>query len=70
MKKFMKNLKVNDVILKENPNKILIYLRDELLFKGDLKYFDSSSVLGELDVYTYEYIDRENKTMLIRVLEG
>ena len=65
----MENLIVNDVILKENPNKILIYLRDEILFKGDLKYFDNSTVLGELDVYTYEYMNKENKTLLIRVLE-
>ena len=70
MKKFMKNLNVNDVILKENPNKIMIYLRDKLLFKGELKYFDSSTFLGKLDVYTYEYMNKENKTMLIRVLEG
>ena len=62
--------KVNDVILKENPNKIMIYLRDKLLFKGDLKYFNSSTVLGELNVYTYEYMNKENKTILIRVLEG
>ena len=70
MKKFMKNLNVNDIIFRENPNKIIIYLRDRLLFKGELKYFNSFTVLGKLDVYTYEYIDRENKTMLIRVLEG
>ena len=69
MKKFMKNLKVNDVILKENPNKILIYLRDKKLFCDEtpmLKYYE---YLQNMEVYSYEYMNKENKTILIRVLE-
>lgn len=61
--------KVNDVILKQKPKKIMLYLRDKLLFNGDVKYFNCSTVLGELYVYTYEHIDKDSNTILIRAIE-
>ena len=65
----MKLETVNELILKQKPTRIMLYLRDKLLFNGDVKYFNCSTVLGELYVYTYEHIDKENNTMLIRVIE-
>nr|DAX03359.1 MAG TPA: hypothetical protein [Caudoviricetes sp.] len=44
-------------------------LRDKLLFKGDVKYFNTSTVLSELYVYTYEYINKNKNNLLIRVIE-
>lgn len=65
----MKLETVNELILKQKPTRITIYLRDKLLFKGDLKYFNTSTVLGELYVYTYEYINKNKNNLLIRVIE-
>lgn len=60
---------VNELILKQKPTRITIYLRDKLLFKGGVKYFNTSTVLGELHVYTYEYINKNKNIILIRVIE-
>lgn len=65
----MKLETVNELILKQKPIRITIYLRDKLLFKGDVKYFNTSTVLGELYVYTYEYINKNKNNLLIRVIE-
>ena len=65
----MKLETVNELILKQKPTRITIYLRDKLLFKGDVKYFNTSTVLGELYVYTYEYINQNKNNLLIRVIE-
>lgn len=65
----MKLETVNELILKQKPTRIIIYLRDKLLFKGDVKYFNTSTVLGELYVYTYEYINKNKNNLLIRVIE-
>lgn len=65
----MKLETVNELILKQKPSRITIYLRDKLLFKGDVKYFNTSTVLGELYVYTYEYINKNKNNLLIRVIE-
>ena len=65
----MKLETVNELILKQKPTRIIIYLRDKLIFKGDVKYFNTSTVLGELYVYTYEYINKNKNNLLIRVIE-
>lgn len=65
----MKLETVNELILKQKPTRITIYLRDKLLFKGDVKYFNTSTVLGVLYVYTYEYINKNKNNLLIRVIE-
>ena len=65
----MKLETVNELILKQNPTRIIVYLRDKLIFKGDVKYFNTSTVLGELYVYTYEYINKNKNNLLIRVIE-
>lgn len=65
----MKLQTVNELILKQKPTRITIYLRDKLLFNGDVKYFNTSTVLGELYVYTYEYINQNKNNLLIRAIE-
>ena len=65
----MKLEKVIDVIFKHFPDKIIIYLRDKELFNGDIKYFNSSTYLGDMNVYTYEYVNKDKNIMLIRVIE-
>ena len=65
----MKLETVNELILKQKPKKMMLYLRDKLLFKGDVKYFNTSTVLGELYVYTYEYINQNKNNLLIRAIE-
>lgn len=65
----MKLETVNELILKQKPKKMMLYLRDKLLFNGDVKYFNTSTVLGELYVYTYEYINKNKNNLLIRVIE-
>lgn len=65
----MKLQTVNELILKQKPTRMTIYLRDKLLFKGDVKYFNTSTVLGELYVYTYEQLDKQKNIILIRVIE-
>ena len=66
----MKLEKVIDVIFEHFPNKIMIYLRDKLLFNDNidqlLKYYN---YLHDLNVYTYEYLDKDKNIILIRVIE-
>ena len=66
----MENLIVNDVIYREKPNKILIYLRDKKLFCEETPMLKYYGYLQNMKVYSYEYMNKENKTILIRVLEG
>lgn len=66
----MNNLNVNDVIYREKPNKILIYLRDKKLFYEETHMLKYYGYIQKMEVYSYEYIDKENKTILIRVLES
>lgn len=65
--------RVIDVLTKEKPDKILIYIRDNLLFNDTVRNFFSYSrynrYLEKLNVYCYEHIDKENNTILIRVIE-
>ena len=66
----MMNLEtVVDVVFKHFPNKIMIYSGYKLLFKGDLKDFIEITDFDHLIVDRYGYVDEENKTMKIRVLE-
>lgn len=62
--------KVIDVVLKQKPNKIMIYIRDKLLFNDNinqfLKYYN---YLHNLNVYTYEQLDKQKNIILIRVIE-
>lgn len=62
--------KVIDVVLKQKPSKIMIYIRDKLLFNDDtnqfLKYYN---YLYNLNVYTYERLDKQKNIILIRVIE-
>lgn len=66
----MKLLKVIDVVLKQKPSKIMIYIRDKLLFNDNinqfLKYYN---YLHNLNVYTYEQLDKQKNIILIRVIE-
>jgi hypothetical protein len=62
--------KVIDVLAKEKPDKFLIYIRDKLLFNDTinqfLKYYN---YLHNLNVYTYEHLDKQKNIILIRVIE-
>lgn len=62
--------KVIDVILKQKPNKVMIYLRDKLLFNDTInqliKYY---YYLHNLNVYTYEHLDKHKNIILIRIIE-
>lgn len=65
----MKIEKVIDVIFEHFPNKIMIYLRDKLLFNGDVQSLTCCTWLENMNVYTYEYLDKNKNTILIRVIE-
>ena len=65
----MKLEKVIDVVFKHLPDNILIYLKDKELFNGDLNALTYSNYLENLDVYSYEYLDKKYNTILIRVME-
>ena len=61
---------VIDVIFTHFPHNIMIYSRDKLLVKCTLEEYIEIGDFDNLIVDTYEYVNKENKTMLIRVLEG
>ncbi len=65
----MKLEKIIDVIFEHLPDKIMIYLRDKLLFNDDIQNLKYYGYLENLNVYTYEYADKEKNIMLIRVIE-
>ena len=65
----MKTEKVIDVVIKHLPDNILIYLKDKELFNGDLNVLTCSNYLVNLNVYSYEYLDKKYNTILIRVME-
>ena len=65
----MKTEKVIDVVFEHLPDNILIYLKDKELFNGALNALTCSNYLENLDVYSYEYLDKNYNTILIRVLE-
>ena len=66
----MKLEKVIDVVFEHLPDNILIYLKDKELFNGDLNGLTCSNYLENLNVYSYEYLDKKYNTILIRVMEG
>ena len=65
----MKTQKVIDVVFEHFPDKILIYLRDKLLFNDDIQTLKYYNYLENLNVYSYEYLDKNYNTILIRVME-
>ena len=65
----MKLEKVIDVVFEHLPDNILIYLKDKELFNGDLNGLTCSNYLENLYVYSYEYLDKNYNTILIRVIE-
>ena len=65
----MKLEKVIDVIFEHFPDKIMIYLRDKLLFNDDIQNLKYYGYLENMNVYTYEYVNKEKNIMLIRVIE-
>lgn len=65
----MKLEKVIDVVFKHFPNNILIYLRDKEIFNGDMQALSCCTWLENMNVYTYEYLDKQYNTILIRVME-
>ena len=65
----MKTEKVIDVVFEHLPDNILIYLKDKELFNGDLNALTCSHYLDNLNVYSYEYLDKHHNTILIRVME-
>ena len=60
---------VNDVIYREKPSKILIQLKDKLLFCDETHMLKNYDYLQNMFVYSYDYLDTENKILLIRVIE-
>ena len=62
-------LNVNDVIYREKPNKILIQLKNKLLFCDETSMLKNYDYLQNMFVYSYEYLDIENKILLIKVIE-
>ena len=65
----MKLEKVIDVVFEHLPDNILIYLKDKELFNGYLNALTCSNYLENLFVYSYEYLDKNYNTILIRVME-
>ena len=65
----MKTEKVIDVVFEHLPDNILIYLKDKELFNGDFNALTCSNYLENLNVYSYEYLDKNHNTILIRVME-
>ena len=65
----MKLEKVNDVIFKYFPDKIMIYLSDKLIFNKDIEILKYYGYIENMYVYTYEYVNKEKNTILIRVME-
>ena len=65
----MKLEKVIDVVFEHLPDNILIYLKHKEFFNGDLNALTCSNYLENLDVYSYEYLDKNYNTILIRVME-
>ena len=65
----MKMEKVIDVIFEHFPDKIMVYLRDKLLFNDDIQTLKYYNYLENLNVYSYEYLDKDKNTILIRVME-
>ena len=65
----MKTQKVIDVIFEHFPDKIMVYLRDKLLFNDNIEMLKYNRYIEDLNVYTYEYLDKDKNTILIRVIE-
>ena len=62
--------KVIDVLSKETPDKILIFIRNKSLFNGDIQTFNKYyRYLENLSVYCYEHIGKDKNIILIRVIE-
>ena len=65
----MKIEKVIDVVFKHFPDKIMVYLRDKLLFNDNIEMLKYNRYIEDLNIYTYEYLDKDKNTILIRVIE-
>ena len=65
----MKLLKVIDVIFKKKPDKIIIYSGDNLIFNNYTEFFEFNNDIWNMNVFSYEYIDKDKNIMLIRVIE-
>ena len=66
----MKLEKVIDVIFNHFPDKIMVYLRDKLIFNNYIEFLEFNTNIENMYVYTYEYVNKEKNIMLIRVIEG
>ena len=65
----MKLEKVIDVIFNHFPDKIMVYLRDKLIFNNYIEFLEFNTNIENMYVYTYEYVNKEKNIMLIRVIE-
>lgn len=65
----MKLEKVIDVVFNNFPDKIMVYLRDKLIFNNYIEFLEFNTNIENMFVYTYEYVNKEKNIMLIRVIE-
>ena len=65
----MKTEKVIDIVFKHIPDKIMIYLRDKLIFNDDINTLKYYNYLENFNVYSYEYKGKEKNILIIRVME-
>lgn len=65
----MKQEKVINVIFNYFPDKIMVYLRNKLIFNDDIQSLKYNSYIENMNVYSYEYVNKEKNIMLIRVIE-
>ena len=65
----MKTEKVIDIVFKHIPDKIMVYLRDKLIFNDDINTLKYYNYLENFNVYSYEYKGKEKNILIIRVME-
>ena len=65
----MKLLKVIDVIFRKKPDKIIIYSGDNLIFNNYTEFFEFNNDIWNMNVFSYENIDKDKNIMLIRAIE-
>lgn len=65
----MKLEKVIDVVFNNFPDKIMVYLRDKLIFNNYIEFLEFNTNIENMFVYTYEYVNKEKNIMIIRVME-
>ena len=66
----MKTEKVIDIVFKHIPDKIMVYLRDKLIFNDDINTLKYYNYLENFNVYSYEYKGKEKNILIIRVMEN